>query len=64
VNLVLNLEHDKKILNLQISELNKEIRKYTAEYLPFIKLLENKKFVDESHKKIVENKFEILLGNA
>jgi len=64
VNLVLNLEHDKKILNLQISELNKEIRKYTAEYLPFIKLLENKKFIDERHKKLVENKFEILLGNA
>ncbi len=64
VNLVLNLEHDKKMLTLQVSELNAEIRKYRAEYLPFIKLLENKKFIDESHKQLVENKFEILLENV
>jgi hypothetical protein len=64
VKLVLNLEHDKKILNLQVSELNAEIRKYRTEYLPFITLLENKKFIDESHKQLVENKFEILLENV
>lgn len=64
VNLVLNLEHDKKMLTLQVSELNAEIRKYRTEYLPFIKLLENKKFIDESHKQLVENKFEILLENV
>lgn len=64
VNLVLNLEHDKKMLTLQVSELNAEIRKYRTEYLPFIKLLENKKFIDESHKQLVENKFQILLENV